>query len=278
MRPALRNLISGQKLNHTDINALRRWVLDGYNIRRLDIKPSTDSPTSKIDVTVDLAAMRSVGGEVAIESAASTPAISLTLDTETTGVGGLDTGKLSTTGLYAIYLAAKADDENGLASQVGVISSSNWQNPALPAGWTHKRLIGAFATKDNEGQTEIKPFTQVDDWFLYHEAQTVLAWNGLDKPVERKALELGNWMPLVCEEVHLDAQIYGGAAPFYLKLYEHSTGQEIIDLRPASEDFGHESTWIFAPRQMVDYSIGVTSKVYGGIAVLGFRIPISQEF
>lgn len=278
MRPALRALGLDQKPNHSDINALRRWTLDAYNARYLEIAPNAAAPETKINLTIDLAAMRSVGGEVAIKTGASTPAMSFTIDTGQIGIGGLDTGKLGTSGLYAIYLAAKAESENGLASEVGAIVSSDWSGPALPAGWTHKRLIGAMATKDNDGKAAIKPFNQINDWFLYHEAQAAVAWNGLAKAVQRTPLDLKNWMPPVCEEVHLDAQVWGGNAPFHLKLYENRTGEEIVDLQPASEDFGHESAWILAPRQVVDYSIGVTDKVYGSIVVLGFRVPISQEF
>ncbi len=274
MRPALQSA----SVNHSDINAVRRWAFDAYNIRNLVITPDSASPTTKIDVQADLAAMRSVGGEVAIKTAASTPAISLTLDTDVTGVGGLDTGELGTSGLYAIYLAAKSESENGLASEIGVIASSNWQAPALPAGWTHKRLIGAMSTKDDNGQAAIKPFTQLDDWFLYHEAQKAIEWASATEAEERTPLDLSNWMPQVCEEVNIDAQIYGGTAPFHLKLFEHHTGQEIIDLNPGTEDFGHESIWMFAPRQIVEYSVGVTNAVSGSIRVLGFRMPISQEF
>jgi len=185
---------------------------------------------------------------------------------------------LGSGGLYAVYLAAQAEDENGLAGQVGVIASSNWQGPALPAGWTHKRLIGCIPTSSDAGETKIKPFTQVDERLLYHEAQYAVTWSNVTESISLTSLELNKWMPQVCEEVLVDGQVYGGAAPFNLSIYEHRTGQPIIDLNPGTEDFGHESAWMFAPAQMVDYSVSITSLIAGSIAVLGFRMPINQEF
>lgn len=279
MRPPLRTSPTGS-LNHANINALRRWTLDAYNIRYLRIYPTPSYPDTRIVIYADLAAMRSVGGEVAIRTAASTPAFGRTLFTDKTGVGGLDTGKLASNSLYAIYLVADTASENGLSSNLGVIASTDWQNPALPAGWTHKRLVGAFATKEDEstGEAVIVPFTQLDDWFIYSESQVVLHFQNVTEAIKRTPLDIANWMPPVSEEVHVDAQVIGGNAPFSLKIYEHHTGLEILDLNPGTGDFGHESVWMFAPRQILDYSVGVNNTVWGEILVLGFRIPINQEF
>jgi hypothetical protein len=279
MRPALRTSTSENK-NHANLNAIRRWALDAFNIRNLIITPNAVSPNSKIDIKADLAAARSVGGEVAIKATATTPAIDLTLDTGITGVGGLDAGELSTNSLYAIFLAAKAETENGIASSIGVIASSDWQSPALPAGWTHKRLIGALPSQEDptSGEPVIKLSMQQDDWFSFYEAQKAKEWAHVSEAEGRTALDLSKFMPPVCEEVRIDAQVYGGTAPFHLKIFEHHTGFEVIDLNPGTEDFGHESKEIFAPQQLVDYSLGVTDIVVGSIRVIGFRMPIDMEF
>jgi hypothetical protein len=281
MRPALRALGTGQVINHSDINALRRWGLDAYDIAGLIIKPNSTDPGTKIDIKIGMAALHSMGGELVIKGAVNTPAISLTLDTAETGVSGLDTGKLGSGSLYAIYLAAKAESENGLAGQIGVIASSNWQGPALPAGWTHKRLIGAFRSyqPENGAEPEIQGFVQVGAWYRYHSRQEVIAVGKLEADVPRTVLELSAFVPPVSEVALVLGRVMGSTAPQSLKIFEHNTGEEVMTLAPKTEDFAQEAREVSCPGQKVDYAISRTTTAAGFIiSLLGFHVPIAQEF
>ena len=73
--------------------------------------------------------------------------------------GGLDTGAVANTTLYAVWLIR---DPTNLI--VDALLSTSFTAPTMPTNYTQKRLIGAVKT---DGSANIIGFTQVGDYFRY---------------------------------------------------------------------------------------------------------------
>jgi hypothetical protein len=83
-----------------------------------------------------------------------------------TGNGGLDTGSVASSTLYAVWLIKRPD-----TGVVDVLFSLSFTSPTLAAGdlpnYTEKRLIGAIKT---DGSSDILPYTQRGIYFRYDDS------------------------------------------------------------------------------------------------------------
>jgi hypothetical protein len=73
--------------------------------------------------------------------------------------GGLDTGSVAATTLYAVWLIKRSD-----TGVVDVLFSTSFTAPTMPTDYDRKRLIGAIKT---DATPDILPYTQVGDYFRY---------------------------------------------------------------------------------------------------------------
>lgn len=73
--------------------------------------------------------------------------------------GGLDTGSVGNSTLYAVWLIKRSD-----TGVVDALFSTSFTSPTMPTNYDYKRLIGAVKT---DGSANIIAFTQVGDYFRY---------------------------------------------------------------------------------------------------------------
>jgi hypothetical protein len=76
-----------------------------------------------------------------------------------TNQGGLDTGSVAASTMYAVWLIKRSD-----TGVVDVLFSTSFTAPTMPTNYDRKRLIGAIRTTAGSG---ITAFTQVGDYFRY---------------------------------------------------------------------------------------------------------------
>lgn len=100
----------------------------------LIIQNNATAPNTKIDITSDAALLPNSTFQPKIHSA-----ISLTIDTGTTGANGLDTGTLAASTEYHFWLISNGTTVAGLAS----LSPAA---PTMPTGYTYKMRVGALMT------------------------------------------------------------------------------------------------------------------------------------
>jgi hypothetical protein len=119
----------------------------------LSITNNSSSPTNKINLSAS-----SIGTVV--------PSGTMTIDCTQHGLAGgndLDAGSLAASTWYYIWVIYNGTTVAGLAS----LSSTS---PALPSGFTYKRLVGVAATNSS---SQFKVFSQIGNHFVYDEYQTV---------------------------------------------------------------------------------------------------------
>jgi len=78
---------------------------------------------------------------------------------EGTNAGGLDTGSIAASTLYAVWLIK--DSSSGT---VDALFSTSFSAPTMPGSYDYKRLIGAVKT---DSSSDIIRFLQIDDVFVY---------------------------------------------------------------------------------------------------------------
>jgi hypothetical protein len=106
----------------------------GASVSGLKIVNNSSTPNTEINVTATNAVMITTAGVPFFASS-----ISVTINCGTTGANGLDTGSLTTSTFYYIYLISNGSTTAGLAS----LSSTA---PTLPSGYTYKYRVGAMVT------------------------------------------------------------------------------------------------------------------------------------
>lgn len=99
----------------------------------LKITNNGSTPDTKIDVTADIAILGSSSGSARHSS------VSLTINCTTTGANALDTGSLSSSTWYYVYLISTG------TAVAGLVSASS-SSPTLPAGYTLSVRVGAVRT------------------------------------------------------------------------------------------------------------------------------------
>ncbi len=106
------------------------------------------TPDSKLDITADEAVVKgSVSGlPVLLES------VSVTIDITASGANGLDTGVEAANTWYYVWLIWNGSTTAGLLS-------ASFTTPTLPAGYTHRGLIGAVR---NNAASNLVRFKQAD--------------------------------------------------------------------------------------------------------------------
>lgn len=118
------------------------------------------SPNTKVDVafnscpTYDTLGSKYVAG-----------ALGFTINAGAVGVNGLDSGSLAAASLYYYYAIA-----NAATGAVGGLLSLSGSSPAMPSGYTHKRLLGVVYTDISAHFVE---FSQVDYEWLYGNVQSL---------------------------------------------------------------------------------------------------------
>jgi hypothetical protein len=116
----------------------------GSSFNGLVIANNVATPDTKIDVTI---------AEVVVVNTSGIPifatGVAVTIDTTVSGVvNGMDTGVLAAAQWYYVYAIS-----NG--STVGALLSLQSAGPALPAGYTFKKRLGAVRTDTTDGRTQV---------------------------------------------------------------------------------------------------------------------------
>lgn len=137
------------------------------NARNLSIYCAS-SATDKIVVDFDNLILRDSNGyEILI--ARTTSASALTIDGDTSGALGLDTGSMAITWYYIYVIFSK--DTLTLSA---LVSTQYEDSPTLPYGYTFYRRVGA-AYNQALGSAMFKPFKQFEDYVYYTSGSTSIA-------------------------------------------------------------------------------------------------------
>lgn len=128
-----------------------------FSIRGLTCSTGTDADHD-INIAAGAAAETGAGGEVMHLPATLTKRIDAAWAVGS-AAGGLDTGSVGSTTMYAVWLIMRSD-----TSIVDALFSTSFTSPTLPTNYDFKRLIGAVATNSS---SNIVTFTQVGDYFRY---------------------------------------------------------------------------------------------------------------
>lgn len=99
------------------------------------ITNNSGTPNTNIDITADQAVMINPTGNVPIYASA----ISVTINTTTTGANGLDTGSRANSTWYNLFLISNGSATAGLASTSATA-------PTLPSGYVYYVRVGAMRT------------------------------------------------------------------------------------------------------------------------------------
>lgn len=102
--------------------------------RNLIVQNNTGTPNTQIDIDADEVVVKSSGGNAVLLSN-----VNLTINAAVNGANGLDAGGLANTSWYYAYVIWNGTTTAGLLS----LSATA---PTLPAGYTHKALMGSVRT------------------------------------------------------------------------------------------------------------------------------------
>lgn len=122
--------------------------------RNLRVKTNTTNPTFQIDISYDALRIENIYSED----------FSATLDITVSGLLGLDTGTEQSDIWYYLWVIAKED------GTVSSILSASATSPALPSGYTKKRLVSYV--RNTSGN--FVAFYQQDARYIYASVQEVL--------------------------------------------------------------------------------------------------------
>jgi hypothetical protein len=149
------------------------------------------SPTTKLDLSSDRI---SVAGFIKTS-------FSVTVDFTTTGANALDAGVLAASTKYYIWVVY-----NPAANSFAGLGSTSETAPAMPSGYTLKRLIGMWRT---DVATAFQDGQQLDNIFSYAQPQPVLVAGTTSSPAV--SVDLSAHAPvLTLRKIHLSAQIPSG--------------------------------------------------------------------
>jgi len=137
--------------NFSDISDL---TID--SIRGLHTSNGTDA-SHDIDITTG-AATDSTNASVLVLSSAITKQIDASWSVGT-AAGGLDTGSVTTSTWYAIWLIKRSD-----TGVVDALFSTSFSSPTMPTNYDYKRYIGAVLT---DGSSNIYGYTQTGDTWIW---------------------------------------------------------------------------------------------------------------
>jgi len=124
----------------------------------LTIANNSVSPDTKIDISYDSCDHRSTAGNIY-----SVGGRGFTIDLETVGLNGLDSGSVAADTWYYLFSIA-----NPTQGTVGGLASLSAASPTLPVSFTHKQIIGAVKT---DGTGDLLEFSQIDYELLYGGSQ-----------------------------------------------------------------------------------------------------------
>lgn len=253
---------------HADANAIRRWSFAHYDVRNSVLRPNSGTPDTQVDVDVDLAAVRTRGGSLAIASAASPPALNKTIDLETNGASGLDAGLLSS-GWHAVHLIGKDSGNDGLAEAIDVIASLSFTSPSIPPSWTHSRLIGCFLVEDRDGP-KVADFLLQDSRFMFGVGQYILDSWTVEESYSRDTLDLSAFVPPFAAMVYLRGYVLAGTAPCNLFIYDLDAVGPTLAIYASTQDGFNLSDWVPCPGRKVEYALTITDIAYISVVVNGF--------
>jgi hypothetical protein len=165
------------------LNALRWALLNAIGIDNFKAtNQGTTTPASQIELTSDRVRLWDPTG--------NTPGIAKDVDvTVDLSAGGLDTGSLTSDTWYYLWLIALCGANDGRATNLAAIASLSASAPTMPAGYTHRRLVGFCRT---DPSSNLFDFVQIGPYWLFLERQQVL-YSAV--PIARTTYSLANFMP-----------------------------------------------------------------------------------
>lgn len=153
-------------------SSLGGTVLRSY-LAGLGLSNNVATPNTKLDVAAGVCA-DSTNVQMMSVSAS-------TIDCETVGANGLDTGSLANNTWYHVFAIGKTDGATALLASMSVVV------PAMPTGYAVRRRIGSFKT---DGGAHIVPFSQHGDEFLWITPVSVMNDTGIAYPTSSASLTM----------------------------------------------------------------------------------------
>jgi len=146
-------------------------------IQGVSISNDSSSPNSKLNISWNSCPMYDSSG-----SLYAAGSMGFTLNSAVNGVDGLDAGSLAPSTRYYYWAIANA------TSQVAAtLLSLSLNNPTMPSGYSHKRLLGMV---DTDGSGNFVRFNQIDHEWLYDNVQLLSSGSTLQNWVDQDCSSL----------------------------------------------------------------------------------------
>jgi hypothetical protein len=239
-------------------HAVRKDQLNvGSALSFLSLTVSASGTTSNISIAADELLLRGTDG-----SPLMTSHVNATLNSNTVGLGGLDTGTLSTSTWYSVWVIS-----NG--STIGIIASLSPTNPTLPAGFTYKARVGWFRTDTTTNKYPL-PFIQFGRNVIYSPTSAsslvsypIMAANygtAIGLPVATAA-----FIPPTAVSLRYQAVLFPGTASNSVAGFKVGATDQALSAQSGSwamNNFGNTSggeIMLVAPQGSIQYSLTVSS-------------------
>lgn len=131
-----------------------------------NLKVTTPADNQSVAITADKVLVVDTNDLSALLST-----VSVTVDLDTAGTNGLDTGSIAANTGYFLYVIYNGSTVAGLASTSATA-------PTMPSGYTYKALVGWCTTDGTATPFNIGEFIQIDDVYLWTTKQKVVDSGG----------------------------------------------------------------------------------------------------
>lgn len=262
--------IKGQ-VTAEQLNAIRGGLLNAVGLDNFKATTvGTATPASQIRQTCDRARLWAPSG--------NTPALAkevdCTIDLRINGAGGLDTGSVAAdTWLYR-WLIGKCVAGDGRATDIKGLASLSATAPVMPAGYTHKRLVGPSRTGTGGA---LMGFCQLDAIWLYTQRQLVVH---ITSTVARTTQSLAAFMPPEAKIalIKFRSLAAGVSSAADANLWTKGAEEKLAGFDADWAEESQATPWIPAPARGFDYQwILQAGSASLDVWCLGFRWPINRE-
>ena len=256
------------ELDADHLNAIRGGLLNAIGID--NFKATNHGANWVIYLTCDRVRLWDPSG--------NTPALAKDIDLNVhlnnSGAGGLDTGSKAVNKWYYLWLIGKCAAGDGRATDLAGMASLSASSPIMPAGYTHRRLVGVCRT---DASGNLLGFVQIGATWLYQRRQQVVYRTST---TARTTQSLAAFVP---PEALIGLLTYRTYSPSSTDeagggIAVTGTTGEITNFDSDKVEESQATVWMPVPGQQFDYRWTESAgSNYLYIYCLGFRWPVYKE-
>jgi len=251
--------------------AMRAWAVYSVSASGIRARREATMQAKRLEVGIDAAALEDADGKrCVVENFARE------VDLDVVGLNGWDGSANLSPDIWAfLWLIAKDPGELKIADQWAFLASPSNNAPALPAGWTHKRLVSAARIESDGGSNwQIAPFRHSGGLYEYSGRRLVAVYSAVRI---QAAQSLATAIPPGIElaEISLLSAVTSGS----LQIMAFTTGaaNPMWSAWAATGKRGEAAGPVYCPNQSIDTSVTISGTATGSLFVTGFRWPENVE-